>query len=522
MTLSNRCPLTRQLLQELCQGQRFFVVRTWDQGYAITWLQQVAKALGYGFKIMGSYNLFPPRLLLRLGFKGRFFVVPYEKWASRKRSLLSPSWAYSHKLSEKVGRLYTRKKLTALFFIDIGGDLAGPLLLERPTLLWLREPEMESIALALRSDPESLTKWEALSPKLQAEVRRVLGQVPFSVGMQQLRAALACAQGEANVAMQLWERCSARLSFPKALIPVSLPEKVELAGLPYLRAWIHARKAAFTEEGRLFGLPKPRGLCLVGPPGTGKSLAVHYLARSWNLPLFRLDFGALLNNPYLGETEANYRQLFEFLSKIPAGLLWIDHLETLFPTGPKRRKTEDHFLFYLFQWLDSQHDGVFLVATANRIDNLRPELLRRGRFDEVFFVDLPAASERRELWELIWRRYVEGRGQGGAAQAANLEMPWDRWVEASRGFSGAEIEQAFQEALRRAYVLRRPVQARDVEVVLERMVPQALSQQEAIQVLRRLVLEGRLRPAGPSEEESAPACPSSSAKRPPPPQGLGV
>jgi len=429
--------------------------------------------------------------------------------------------SYNQEIRKQLEEFYTKDGVKPLFFIDPKGDFSGTLLLERPTFLSLFEPEMESISLALRAHRKSGKKWKRLSPWAQGEVRRLLGQVPFSVGIRELRAALAAADEEAALLVRLRERCLARLPLPEALIPVPLPEKVEIAGLPYLRAWIHSMKKAFTQEAYLFELPKPRGLFLIGPPGTGKGLAVHYLAQTWNLPLFRLDVGALLGRSY-GTSEANYRKLFSLLNQMPTSILWLDYLESLKGRRSTLHRWEGSFFSYLFHWMDTRKGDVFVVATANNIDHLPPELLRRGRFDEWFFVDLPGASQRRELWELFWRRYVEGERRRGAAPPIESDVPWEKWVEASRGFSGAEIEQVFKQALQRAWALRRPLQPRDVEIVLEQTVPQAVMQRESIQALRRWVLEGLIPPAGPLEEEILPYTSVARNLRPPSQEGLVV
>ena len=215
-----------------------------------------------------------------------------------------------------------------------------------------------------------------------------------------------------------------------------------LGGLANLKGWLGRAKAGYSPRAKDLGLAPPRGLLLVGVQGCGKSLAAKSVAGEWNLPLLRLDPGRLLDK-YVGESEKNLRRAFELAETAAPCVLWIDEIEKAFAGGTAGAGSEadaglSRRIFGSFlTWLQEKKADVFVVATANDLSALPPELLRKGRFDEIFFVDLPTPSERAE----ILRLHLERRKQ----DPATFELP--ALVDATEGFSGAEIEQAIVTAL---------------------------------------------------------------------------
>lgn len=207
-----------------------------------------------------------------------------------------------------------------------------------------------------------------------------------------------------------------------------------IGGLAQLKRWLVPRKAAFMNPPE--GLPPPRGVLLLGVQGGGKSLAARAIAGAWGVPLARLDVGALYNK-YHGETERNLREALKAAEAMAPCVLWMDEIEKgVAPTGSDEGVSR-RVLGTLLTWMAEHRSRVFLVGTANAVHELPPELLRKGRFDEIFFVDLPDAAARREIFAIhLARRKQDAAGIDVAALAA-----------ASEGFSGAEIEQAVVAAL---------------------------------------------------------------------------
>lgn len=218
----------------------------------------------------------------------------------------------------------------------------------------------------------------------------------------------------------------------------------EIIGLDGLKGWLAKRRLILTEPERAkqFGLSFPKGILLLGIPGCGKSLCAKAVASEWTLPLIRLDVGALYNK-YVGETEKNFRRALGTAERYSPVVLWIDEIEKAFaPSGSEvDGGLSTRVLGGFLSWLQDHTGEVFLVATANDIERLPPELLRKGRFDEIFFVDLPNTDARRE----IFRLHLTRRGQ----DAAILDLA--ALAAASDGFSGAEIEQAIVSALYSAF-----------------------------------------------------------------------
>jgi SpoVK/Ycf46/Vps4 family AAA+-type ATPase len=217
----------------------------------------------------------------------------------------------------------------------------------------------------------------------------------------------------------------------------------DIAGLDALKAWLKKRRVAFVEspKAKEFGLTSPRGLLLLGVPGCGKSLCARAVASEFELPLVRLD-PARLYNRYLGETEANLRHAIRTSESMAPVVLWIDEIEKAFAAGgDEDGGVAQRILGSFLSWMQERTGDVFVVATANNIDRLPAEFLRKGRFDEIFFVDLPDAEVRRE----IFRIHLERRDQDAAV------LGLDELAELTEGFSGAEIEQVVIAALYTAF-----------------------------------------------------------------------
>jgi len=218
----------------------------------------------------------------------------------------------------------------------------------------------------------------------------------------------------------------------------------DVAGLQHLRDWIAKRKSALTPEGQRFGLVPPKGILITGVQGCGKSLAARAVAGEWGFELARLDAGALYDK-YVGESEKRLRKALDLAQKLSPVVLWIDEIEKAFASagssGDADAGLSQRLLATLLTWMQDRESGVFLAATSNNITVLPPEMLRKGRFDEIFFVDLPKTAVRAELFTL----HLEKRGR----DASGFDVA--KLAAASEGFSGAEIEQAIAAGLYTAF-----------------------------------------------------------------------
>jgi SpoVK/Ycf46/Vps4 family AAA+-type ATPase len=255
----------------------------------------------------------------------------------------------------------------------------------------------------------------------------------------------------------------------------------ELGGFGRLKCWLERASAGFSAQAREMNLEPPSGILLVGVPGCGKSLAARYVARSWKLPLVKLDAGRLYDK-YVGESEKNFRKALALAESMSPVVLWIDEIEkAMAQSGGGDDSGVSRRIFGAFlTWLQEKQEQVFVVATANDLSALPPELLRKGRFDEIFFVDLPDAAER----EAIFAIHLRQRKQDPAA------VDLSALVEASDGMSGAEIEQEGKRSLYEALHRKQPLDTAMLVCTLESTLPLSVTRREQIEALRR---EGRER-----------------------------
>ena len=246
----------------------------------------------------------------------------------------------------------------------------------------------------------------------------------------------------------------------------------DVGGVGELKRWLRERKRAFGDEARRYGLPVPRGLLLLGVQGCGKSLAAKSVAREWQFPLLRLDLAATFAG---GESspEATIREATAIAESIAPAILWIDEIEKGFAASDADARTSRVFGSFL-TWLSEKESPVFVVATANDITKLPPELLRRGRFDELFFVDLPNVEEREEILTIHLRR----RGRDA------LQLPIRALAEQAERLSGSEIEQVVASALYTAFGQNRELESNDLANAIVETVPLYDTYEERIKELR--------------------------------------
>jgi SpoVK/Ycf46/Vps4 family AAA+-type ATPase len=277
----------------------------------------------------------------------------------------------------------------------------------------------------------------------------------------------------------------------------------DIGGLGQLKEWLQRRGGAFSASAKAYGLPAPKGLLIVGIPGTGKSLTAKATAGAFGLPLLRLDMGRVFGG-IVGQSEANLRSVIQTAEAIAPCVLWIDEIEKGFSgsksSGSTDGGTSSRVFGSFLSWMQEKEKPVFVVATANDVSKLPPEFLRKGRFDEMFFVDLPDAQERVQIWDIVIARH--GRRPAGFDTVA--------LSRACEQFTGAEIEAVFIDALHEAYTEGREPGPKDVLDAMAHTVPLAQLMDGQIGALRHWA-KGRARDAG-APVKTTPAAPRSSRR----------
>jgi len=267
-----------------------------------------------------------------------------------------------------------------------------------------------------------------------------------------------------------------------------------IGGLDNLKRWLNSRTSAFGEAARQFGLPEPKGLLLLGVQGCGKSLTAKAIAAQWRLPLLRLDIGRIFSG-LVGSSEENLRRAIRVAESVAPVVLWIDEIEKglsgIGSSGMTDSGVTARIFGALLTWLQEKTAPVFVVATANRIESLPPELLRKGRFDEIFFVDLPASGERKEIFDIHLRRRRRDPAVYDSAELARM----------AENFSGAEIEQAVVAGLYHAFAAKVELGQAHLRDAIGETVPLATTMKEEIDRLRSWA-RPRTRPASVAQTGS--------------------
>lgn len=252
----------------------------------------------------------------------------------------------------------------------------------------------------------------------------------------------------------------------------------QVGGLANLKDWLGLRKKAFLDSDTAKGIDQPKGILITGVQGGGKSLAARAVAGAWGVPLLRLDFGTLYNK-FFGETEKNVRQAISLAEVMAPCVLWIDEIEKAISTGDYDSGTSQRLLATLLTWMAENTSPVFIVATANNIHGLPPELIRKGRLDEIFFVDLPDRAVRGDIFAIhLTKREL---------QPGSFDI--DSLADKSEGFSGAEIEQVVVSALYRAHASGQPVTTDTLLTEIANTRPLSVVMSESIEALRNWAID---------------------------------
>ncbi len=267
-----------------------------------------------------------------------------------------------------------------------------------------------------------------------------------------------------------------------------------VGGLDELKRWLKQRSNAFTERAREYGLPQPKGMLILGVPGCGKSLIAKTTARLWGLPLLRLDMGRVYDGSMVGRSEANLRNALKTAESISPVILFIDELDKAFAgtsgSADSDGGTSSRIFGSFLTWMQDKTSPVFVMATANRVERLPGEFLRKGRFDELFFVDLPTNEERQEIFKIHLSKRRRDIDRFAIEQLATV----------SDGFSGAEIEQALIAAMYDAFAQDREFTQLDIIAAIKSTLPLSKTMTEQVTALRDWARQ-RARPAAASVAE---------------------
>jgi SpoVK/Ycf46/Vps4 family AAA+-type ATPase len=268
----------------------------------------------------------------------------------------------------------------------------------------------------------------------------------------------------------------------------SVNEKIDnLGGLDNLKDWLQKRKTAFSIQASNYGLPTPRGLLLVGIQGTGKSLAAKAISNEWQLPLLKLDVGRLFGG-IVGESESRLRQMINVAETISPCILWIDEIDKAFSNVESKGDsgTSNRVLATFTSWLSEKTKSVFVIATANNIDLLPLEIIRKGRFDEIFFLDLPKKEEREEIFKIHLKEFRPNSWES---------FDYKLLAESSDSFSGAEIRQSIIEGMYHAFYEKREFLTKDICRALQELIPLAHLESDQMIRLQNWASSGRIRSA---------------------------
>ena len=250
----------------------------------------------------------------------------------------------------------------------------------------------------------------------------------------------------------------------------------DLGGLDNFKDWLKLRERAFSQDAINYGLPYPKGLLLIGIQGTGKSIAAKILAYEWQLPLLRLDFGRLFAS-LIGQSEQRVRKMIEIAEALAPCVLWVDEIDKAFAGAQSSGDsgTTSRVLATFITWLSEKTSPVFVVSTANNIDAIPAEILRKGRFDEIFFLNLPTREERKEIFKVHINKYRPGTSE-------RFHLPI--LSELANDFSGAEIEQTVIDAMRIGFNENREFNNEDIIVSIQNCVPLARTKSKELNLLK--------------------------------------
>ena len=389
-------------------------------------------------------------------------------------------------ISRKLRNLSRILKLQPKTIIIIGSELKIPIeLQDLITILQFQLPTQEEIVKELERLLNSLKitidskLFENLTQSCQGlsleRIRRVLSKI----------IATYKTIDEDSISILLGEKKQI-ISQTKILEYYPVNEKFDnLGGLANLKEWLEKRQTAFSLQATNYGLPTPRGLLLVGLQGTGKSLTAKAIANDWRLPLLKLDVGKLFGG-IVGESESRLRQMINISETLSPCILWIDEIDKAFNNVENNGDsgTSNRILGTFLSWLSEKTKPVFVISTANNIDLLPLEIIRKGRFDEIFFLDLPKLEEREEIFKIHIQEFRPNSWE---------LFNYKKLAQLSESFSGAEIRQSVIEGMYQAFYEKREVTTEDISLALKEFIPLANLESNQMSKLKNWATSGQIR-----------------------------
>jgi SpoVK/Ycf46/Vps4 family AAA+-type ATPase len=389
-------------------------------------------------------------------------------------------------ISRKLRNISRILKLQPKTIIIIGSDLTIPKeLQELVTVLQFQLPLEEEIN-------QELTRLiQSLNIQIDDELFENLTRACQGLSLERIRRVLSKIIAtyktiNANSIAILLSEKKQIISQTEILEYCSVNEKIaNLGGLNNLKDWLNKRKTAFSIQASNYGLPTPRGLLLIGIQGTGKSLTAKAIANDWQLPLLKLDVGKLFGG-IVGESESRLRQMINVAETISPCILWIDEIDKAFTNTESKGDsgTSNRILATFISWLSEKTKPVFVISTANNIDLLPLEIIRKGRFDEIFFLDLPKLDEREEIFKIHLQEFRPNSWK-------SFDIP--KLAQLSESFSGAEIRQSIIEGMYQAFYEKREVTTEDISFALKEFVPLANLESKQMTKLQNWAASGQIR-----------------------------
>lgn len=391
-------------------------------------------------------------------------------------------------VSRKLRNLSRILKLQPKTIIIIGSDLTIPKeLQDLITVLQFQLPLQDEI------NQELNRLINLLNIKVEAELIENLTRACQGLSLERIRRVLSKIIAtyktidNNSIAVLLSEKKQI-ISQTEILEYCSVNEKItNLGGLDNLKDWLKKRKTAFSIQASNYGLPTPRGLLLIGIQGTGKSLTAKAIANDWQLPLLKLDVGKLFGG-IVGESESRLRQMINVAETISPCILWIDEIDKAFTHTESKGDsgTSNRVLATFISWLSEKTKPVFVISTANNIDLLPLEIIRKGRFDEIFFLDLPKEEERKEIFKIHLQEFRPKNWKS---------FDYSKLAKLSESFSGAEIRQSIIEGMYHAFYEKRDFTTDDICLALKDFIPLANLESNQMIKLKNWASSGQIRMA---------------------------
>jgi SpoVK/Ycf46/Vps4 family AAA+-type ATPase len=389
-------------------------------------------------------------------------------------------------ISRKLRNISRILKLQPKTIIIIGSDLTIPKeLQDLITVLEFRLPLEDEIS-------QELTRLiNSLNIKVDLELFENLTRACQGLSLERIRRVLSKIIAtyktidNNSIAVLLSEKKQI-ISQTEILEYCSVNEKIDnLGGLNNLKDWLKKRKTAFSIQASNYGLPTPRGLLLIGIQGTGKSLTAKAIANDWQLPLLKLDVGRLFGGT-VGESESRLRQMINVAETISPCILWIDEIDKAFTNTESKGDsgTSNRVLATFISWLSEKTKPVFVISTANNIDLLPLEIIRKGRFDEIFFLDLPKTEEREDIFKIHLQEFRPDSWKS---------FDYQKLAQLSESFSGAEIRQSIIEGMYQAFYEKREFNTDDISLALKESIPLVNLESKQMKKLQDWASSGQIR-----------------------------